>query len=98
VSEKGKISSDKNRVFRNVKVGYDSYDKVNLIPHKNTNVKKRPSSYPKMSALKSGEIRKLKPSLHSQLFVSAENAGSQFLQLSLNFNLAMFFLLKLIPT
>jgi hypothetical protein len=26
--------------------------------HKNTNVKKRPSSYPKMSAYKSGEIRK----------------------------------------
>jgi hypothetical protein len=43
-----------------------------LIPHKNTNVKKRPSSCPKMSALKSGEIRKIRPSLHSQFF---ENAG-----------------------
>jgi hypothetical protein len=49
---------------------------VNYIPHKNTNVKKRPSSYPKMSYYKSGEIRKLRPSLNSQFFVSAENAES----------------------
>jgi hypothetical protein len=67
-------------------------------PHKNTNVKKRPSPYPKMSAYKNGEIRKSRPSLHSQFFLSAENAESQSLQPSLNFNLAMFFLLKLINT
>jgi hypothetical protein len=44
------------------------------IPHKNTNGKKRPNSYPKMSAYNSGDIRKLRPSLRSQFFVPAENA------------------------